>query len=451
MRARPTQRARLLPGALAPLFLAYGLLAVMLLAWTMPGFQNADEVSHLIRAESVSRLQVFGPRGPGGEPGGVIQSVIPQAAAPFAPLRTDPLLTVSRDMLERATPIRWSSPPGPAQFANTAIYPPFLYAPQAAAIAIGKALDLSVLRTLNLARMLAGLAGVALGAVAIARAGPGGPYLFALLALPMSLALLASPSQDALILPVAALAAAELTAARRTGWQSDASLLTMCVALALVGMARPPYLALALLPLAAPGRGIAARMACAGLVAAAVLGWSAAAVTVSGVARLPGTDVALQVQHVLDRPSLSLASDTLARWGRFYVFSFIGQLGWLDVELPRPYYAVAALNLVVAYAVTIGSPRGWAAPLAIGAATTGCILGVFAIQYATWTPVGAPVIEGVQGRYFLVPAMLAVALAPAAGRQDRLPTRLTLVAIALFPALSIAVAIRALLWRYYLG
>lgn len=435
--------------ALPLLFVAYGVLAVLLLAWTVPPFQNVDEIAHFLRAESVARLQLFSPRAADGRAGGAIMSVIPRAAEPFADLRTDPLMTLDRSVLEQSTGLRWRDPPELAGFANTAIYPPFLYLPQAAAVLAGVTLDLPVLRTLNLARGLAGLAGVLLGAAAIARAGPGGIYLFALLALPMSLNLLASPSQDALMLPLAELAAAELASSLRTGRQTGRGFGLMCLALALVIMARPPYIPLALLPLAAPGRSLGGRLLGAGLVAAAALAWSLSAVAATGLVPLTGTDPAAQLAHLLQHPSLSLVAATLAESGRLYVFGFLGKLGWLDVDLPRPYYAAAAAQLLAAFALTLGRARA-AAPLLVLTAVLASVAAVFAVQYATWTPVGAPLIDGVQGRYFLPPAAMLLALAPA--RTEPGPfLRAAIAGIALFPALSIAVAVRALLWRYYLG
>ncbi|BBC81624.1 DUF2142 domain-containing protein [Acetobacter orientalis] len=56
------------------------------------------------------------------------------------------------------------------------------------------------------------------------------------------------------------------------------------------------------------------------------------------------------------------------------------------------------------------------------------IFGIFTSLYLTWTPVGRPVIEGVQGRYFL-PVVMLVALAPSLIKntqdtQKLLPTKI---------------------------
>ncbi len=70
-----------------------------------------------------------------------------------------------------------------------------------------------------------------------------------------------------------------------------------------------------------------------------------------------------------------------------------------------------------------------------------------------WTPVGAPSIEGVQGRYFLPPLMFAVGLAvielPLAGNYGRLLRAGLTVALVLFPIVAFAATLRAIVGRYY--
>jgi uncharacterized membrane protein len=70
------------------------------------------------------------------------------------------------------------------------------------------------------------------------------------------------------------------------------------------------------------------------------------------------------------------------------------------------------------------------------------------VEYLTWSDVAAPRIEGLQGRYFLAPALLVAAL-PVAGRR-KLPWIGVAETVAwLFPVLSIAVVINAIRVRYY--
>ena len=74
------------------------------------------------------------------------------------------------------------------------------------------------------------------------------------------------------------------------------------------------------------------------------------------------------------------------------------------------------------------------------------------ILYLTWSPVGGPVVNGVQGRYFLPLAMLLAAAAPMLGTDRLAPLRRLLVlAVALFPAYSLGTALSAVIARFYLS
>src|SRR6185312_16010933 len=73
---------------------------------------------------------------------------------------------------------------------------------------------------------------------------------------------------------------------------------------------------------------------------------------------------------------------------------------------------------------------------------------IFLVQYLTWTAVGDPAVDGVQGRYFLPVALLLAGLGTTmrGGAFDRAAVGLAL----LYPVLSIGLAMRAIVIRYYL-
>ena len=87
--------------------------------------------------------------------------------------------------------------------------------------------------------------------------------------------------------------------------------------------------------------------------------------------------------------------------------------------------------------------RRASAALLVGAAA----LSIFVLQYLSWSPIGGRTIEGVQGRYFL-PLVPFLGLVLPRGRI-RLPSW-ALVALCAYPALSIVVTLRAIVFRYYL-
>ena len=112
-----------------------------------------------------------------------------------------------------------------------------------------------------------------------------------------------------------------------------------------------------------------------------------------------------------------------------YRQQFIGQLGWLEVKLPNSYYAAARIALLVAFIASrpvAGAilEAGRAGPAFDHAGRFGRHLhhsGPFAIQYLTWTAPGSALVEGVQGRYFIVLVLLALRscalFCPQAGRR----------------------------------
>ena len=136
------------------------------------------------------------------------------------------------------------------------------------------------------------------------------------------------------------------------------------------------------------------------------------------------------------------------REGCPYCREAVGVLGWLDTPLPNPYYALTGLVLLAAF-------RGSRAPGSFDARRRAAVAGlvaaavgaVFVLQYLSWSPIGSRTIEGVQGRYFL-PLVPFLGLALPQGRV-RLPSW-ALGALCFYPALSIAVTLRAIVLRYYL-
>jgi len=474
-RRRGSAAVSRLPGVLAAAYAVLGLVAVLVLARLTPPFQNPDELSHVLRAEQVEQGGLLGRRFAGPvrpSAGGFLDGGALSVYAVFEPLVFQPGVRATAEMFERADTVRWGGKRWWQEFDNTAVYPPFLYLPAAAGLGAGLVGGMPVVRTLHLARLCGGGAAVAVGSAAVALAGGAAPVLFAVLSLPMVLSLMAAVSQDALLLPVAGLAAALLVRLRGApagdgpgGVVADggasrmdaAAFAAMCVCLALVGMARPVYLPAAALPLLARAVGRRARLAGAALVAGCVLAWAAAAAHWALVNGSEGglADPAAQVAWLWADPwrVWQVAVRTLSVHGYALAEGFVGRLGWLDLALPAWVRRVAWASLLVgalASAAPVarrgrrgGGAAGRAVALAVGLASGAA---VFAVQYLTWTPVALGLVMGVQGRYFLPVALLLGAALP--GRAV-LPRGVALV----LPAMS-AVVLGGVMWavvgRYYL-
>lgn len=434
---------------LAALFCVYAAVAVPAVALLMPPFQAADELNHAERADQIASGGLVATRyGGDTTSGGTVDLGLARLAAPFDGIRFQPENKETRAMADQAASVGWGNR-GVSSFPNTAIYPPFLYLPAALGLRLGRGVGVSMLHGLLLARLLQATASIVVAATAIALSGGFAPLLFALCCLPMTLSLFGSVSQDGPMIATAALASMLLA---RPG-VSGRGFVPGCIALALVAMARPAYLPLCLLPLLLPALPLRARLAGAGGTIAAVLGWTVLAGRVT-LFRPSAAQVAGQLHALSLHPGIwtMLVRSTLrVQWheGCPYCRQFIGVLGWLDTPLPDPYYALTALVLLAALlsSAAVATPvpginRAGAA-LLIGSA----VVAVFALQYLSWSPIGGGTIEGVQGRYFL-PLLPFLALTLPHGRP-RSPSW-AFAALCFYPALSIVVTLRAIVFRYYL-
>lgn len=427
----------------------YAAVAAGLLVLNMPPYQNADENNHFLRADNLSRFHLVGHRFEGGRTaGGPASPEIAASGLAFEPPKFHPERRVTLDEYRRSA-AKFGAPAADIAFPNTAVYPPPFYAPAVVALWIGRAGRMSVVQTLYLARGLTALAAGAAIAAALALALSAGAtgaavLIFVLATLPMSLSLQSAVTQDGLLLGTSALAAALLARLRQA--PRGGELVALCVCLALIGATRPPYalLAFVLLFLPVPWSGRIAAVASA--VAAAGL-WSAFANREAGVPLLPGVDALAQLRILLDPArTLILVADTLAGQGPDYWSAFIGRLGWLDVALPHWFVRIASAVLALAAVAGVSLRGGVAAGLILAALASS--LAVLLAMYAISTTVGGPVIEGVQGRYFLPPALLLAGL----GTQLPLlwPGWIVRGAALALPAVGIGVTMRAIVLRYYL-
>lgn len=435
---------RLLPW----LFVVLALPIATALALITPPFQNPDEGGHFLRAAQIAGGELVGRRLSATSSGGRVDPAAFEAASLFMPLAGHPERRVDPAATDAAAQLRWGQPPRDIGFPNTVLWSPVLYFPAAAAARLGQAIDLPVVATLRLTRLVNLALAVALAATALALWPAGRALLFAGLTMPMALALFGSASHDGLMIAGAALALALI---RRP---SASALLGGALILGLVAAGRPAYAPLVLLPLLGQA-GVGARLAGVALGVACVAAWApfAAAVRVEFPHDGIAVDSAAQLAGLLADPLRipRIALDTLRARTIEYGVMVIGALGSLDVLLPKPYYAAATLIFLAALIADLTGPaaaRAGARLLLLVALLAATAL-IFVSQYLIWTAVGATVIEGVQGRYFL-PLLPAAALM-VAGLASPAPRlrRAALIAVAGFPLVTAIVTPLALLARYY--
>jgi uncharacterized membrane protein len=432
------------------IWLAWSLPFGLAVAWITPPWQVPDEPAHFLRMMDVSFGGMIGARNPAGGEG--LGTIDPAAVPAFLTFADLPFHAERKDTLSLETKGRdgrWSGQKQSFGLVNTSVYPPVFYAPGALSMVATRARVADFVDSLLCARGINLVLGCVMIAIGLALARRIRLALLACAVLPMNIFMMASANQDALLIAALMMAAgwcdgvgARGEAAKR--WE----LVVLAVLLACAGMARPTHLfLLGLLPLAWTRRREA--LVAAALAACGVLAWIVACLPI--MPTHPGASVVEQCRflagHVADLPGL--LARTWQQNHTFYWFSFVGILGWLDTFLPRWFYLAVPLPLGLAF-LSASSRRGRRPAVALAAVLLG-VAATFVIEYLTWSPVGNPVIEGVQGRYLLpfAPVLaLAVPACPAIGR------RIVPWAVAAVLALMLvvpAVTLRTLMLRYYLG
>ncbi len=454
----------MLPRLLAWLFCVYASLAVLLLAPLVPPFENPDEFNHTHRAEQIASGQWLARRYAGASTsGGLVALDVNRTDDVIGIIRFHADRKVTRAMLDQANSIGWH-PPTNITFFNTSIYPPFFYIPSAIGIAAGKALHMSVARSLILARMLNGLCCIILAATAIAASGPLAALLFSVLCLPMSLSLFAALSQDGLMLAASTMTMAMAWQVRHSDKRLPRRLpvVMLGLCLALVAMARPAYLPFTVLPLLLPELPLRHRLSACAVIVASVLAWMelTAHYTLINGAAYRGVDPQAQFWFLIEHPQRwgAIARGTFERQGATgYSFfrEFVGVLGWSDVVLPTPFYAVAGSVLACSLLLTMAADRPLLTARGQGVMFLAAITAValmFLLVYLTWTSLRAPFVDGVQGRYFLPIALFLPAFLPVLreGRYLHLVGRCLLPPVMAFPVISVAAAVYGVVHRYYL-
>lgn len=430
------------PGWLPALFALATAPVLAFLCIAVPPSEVADEAAHIIRADSVRNGQAAGFRQPRldhqGDPAtDVVVRTDPSlvvAAMVFPPGTPAPAKQVAAARLDALLRLRWADRLETVSVPNTGVYPPLLYLPAAAGLQGAKWAGKGPYSAILFARLVNAAAYVALAAAAIHLARRGRAALFAVLCLPMSLALAASVNHDGLILAGAALAGALLTRPEPRPWWGGVGVLSVAA------MAKPYLLPmLLLLPATVPGgwRRKPGRVAASlAVVALPALAWGVAmavfvaAPFVRGPAQpagplwdgppgtsFPTTNPGEQLRILLAAPTRFLtvpAESALAKADVLWREA-VGVLGTLDLVLPPALYAAwgwALAASVLAGLVTRerrpggATPAGLAAAAVLGAlASAWC---VYILQYLSWTRVGEALVDGVQGRYFLPIAILAL-------------------------------------------
>lgn len=427
----------------------------------IPPFQSPDEFDHIKRAYLLTKGMLMLEAPQGQSSGGMIDSGLAAYMAAYAVLPAKHERRLSKREVDAARAIKWSGTKEFSPAPGTAYYFPMIYAPQAIGLAIGERWKFSVDASYRLARKLTLLASAAILLAAFSLCSVN-PLTIGLLILPMSLFQFSSASIDGIstalsIFAISAFLRITLDKKSNKPW----IFYSLALAVVLLVTSRVHLLPLLLLLFAACFYSRQKKhFIVFALSSLLVLVWLLIAIrttidtrVVTGAAT---SSIALfYLKHPLSFFTVLSATLSNKDFLFFYRDSFIGMLGWLDTRFDIQTYEyfsvcialIALLSISIKNAGTQLIPRGL---LFLGAFASACL--VFFALLVTWTPHPANIIQGVQGRYFLIPAiMLAYAISGRLKPNEGINRKLALLLILILGELAISSTAGLLLERYYLA
>jgi uncharacterized membrane protein len=401
------------------LYLAVLLPSAAIVSVLSPPFDAPDEPKHFARAAYVATGHIFAARLAGG-----VGAEIDRSYIAFMAVGRELVFGRQLDgaFLERASAIRLEGVTAPVLLPQTGVYPALLYVPQALGIRIAALFSDRVRLHLIGARVMNAAWAMAILSLAIRLFPPVAPALLMTAALPTSLFLIGSASQDASLI---ALSGLYLALILRVLSSSSVRPVRELIGAACVGtvlaFGRPPYIALMLPLIAAYGirRGAAGWREASALSVIACLVfvayWMPFGLTGTPMTA-PGNDYAGQLAELRADPTLFVRAmvEAVRTSIPLWYMGGVGILGWHNAPIPRAAYLIYGVAMAISVAAVCLSFRTASVRIAsvtmkqslavsfssIGGFTMFVILTAL-LQYLVWTLPHANAVDGITGRYFI--------------------------------------------------
>ena len=395
-------------------FLLLSLLSSCLFAVVNPPFMVPDEQQHFARAYQLAfasgRVVVQD-----GRAGAELPASIIELSDTF--LHTRDLhgrrVVESHSAAEMLASLQRPLDPGRTifvDFSGAAFYSPLPYLPQLAGLTLARWAGQGPGGLFYAGRLVNAMCASLLAwlAIRIVRGGAVGLAVIGLL--PMTQYLFGSLSPDASVVACSMLAIGVVSSAVAAGRWSALQLGLAIAAGLVVCSLKPVYAPLLLVGAVGTWRQAGLRHAVVvyGVLVSVVVGCTLAWLSLSKsifVQPVQGTDAAGQLAHVLARPqdfALAFVHAVQAYWPQ-WLFGVLGLFGWLNLSLPILTYLLVLFTLCASVSAAPLSDAAPGRPEAVWTLLMVLAAGglVVVALYIYWTPVGAPIVEGIQGRYFL--------------------------------------------------
>ena len=434
----------------------------ILVSIVVPPFQSPDEFEHITRAYLLGKGNIVLAAPSGQSSGGMVDTGLTRYMDMFSPLPFKSERKLSSKEISEAQEISWTGSEVLRPALGMAYYFPGIYAVHMLGLKFGEWLNLSVDTSYKLCRLFLLFSTCLILFYSFQLYRPPAVVL-ALLVIPMSLFQFASASLDGIATALAIFIISVCLNAQVTKEAFKSGLFYLAIAAwLLLASSRLQLFSMILLP--------------------ALLGWTVRRYRYGVIVVLAALAVVVWQVVVLKtivdgRVSLGASSSEILQFYLFdpskfadvigntlgnpqlikgYFSSFFGILGWLDTPFKDAEYKYLFFITVLVALLSVdykGLMQQLSARAALLLSSIGAVATIFLAMLVTWTPHPALYIDGVQGRYFLIPALLiAYALSGQAIWLNRPKVEKTIMITVFFFALYCAViTMNVLVERYYIS
>jgi uncharacterized membrane protein len=375
----------------------------------IPPLKSPDEHDHIKRAYLLSKGVLVLDHQQGKSSGGKIDTGLLKYLNSFPPYQDK----LSLKDIASFSDIKWSKERVYDIAPGTGYYFPIIYLPQALGLLLGEVLNFSIDFSYKLSRAFAIISSLLLLFIAF-KLHPSNPVILALLAMPMTIFQLSSASLDGIATSLAIFSISSFLHLSKFGNISNSSVqYTFPLAIAILASSRIHTLPLITLLVAnyfntKQKRSIFLSL----LVCFFVFGWTLYAIkTTVDLRVIIGAPPSKIILFYLQNPFqfFSVLWATVNNLLNFYIKSFIGILGWLDVPFKKEQYNFFKLLISMVVLITFSFKRKMKRNphfLLLLILSIISVLFIFFALLVTWSSHPALIISGVQGRYFLIPSIV---------------------------------------------
>jgi uncharacterized membrane protein len=405
-------------------FITVALTFGLIFAIITPPFQTADETVHFLRAYQVSQFN-FVPDQVGQAAGGYLPQSVGDTIV-YTMTRPNVHYNPSQkyNIYKTFHAASFKTQPNKTKlydFSSTSYYPPMSYLPQASGILLARTINLPPVDMMYAGRLMNLLVWVALLALSIYLIPRKKWALVAVALLPMAVFQSISLGTDVITVGLTALLLALVLNLRERDRTLNnkqlAALLLILVCLVLSKQIMFLLLPLVLLiPNKILGKSAILKKILLIIIPLILFGaWMLAVKDIGSISNpINHQNPVLQTKFIIHNPHsfINVLWNTyFFNWSDIVTASFIGTFGWQDTPLSELLIMFGYLSLAFLFFASYGSAKEWVTKKQkMLLALIGVVywLAVSTALYVYYSPVGYKIIVGMQGRYFLPLAILAI-------------------------------------------